>query len=277
MIGKWFAANPEKRKDVFLATKFAIQVDRSGAKPKVNVDSSPAYCKTAIEKSLKRLGLPYVDLYYVHRLDKVTPIEKTIEAMVELKEAGKINHLGMSECSAESLRRAHAVHPITAVQLEYNPFCLAIESSATPLLKTARELGTAIVAYCPLGHGFITGVIRTREDVMKPGDSRAMVPWLKEENFDNNIAVVDQISNIAEKKGVTTAQLTLAWLLAQGEDIFPIPGTKKIHRLEENLASMKIVLTPEEEGAVRKAAQGIVGGRVQDRLGYTFADTPPLP
>ena len=182
----------------------------------------------------------------------------------------------MSECSAASLRRAHAVHPITAVQLEYNLFCLAIESSATPLLKTARELGVAIVAYCPLGHGFITGAIRAREDVMTPSDQRAMLPWLREENFANNIAVVDKISSIAERKGVTTAQLTLAWLLAQGDDIFPIPGTKKLHRLEENLGSMGVVLTQEEEAAVRKAAEGVVGGRVQDLLGHTFADTPPL-
>jgi aryl-alcohol dehydrogenase-like predicted oxidoreductase len=276
LIGKWFAANLEKRKDVFLATKFAIQIDRSSAKPKVNVDSSPEYCKVAIEKSLKRLGLPYVDLYYVHRLDKITAIERTIEAMVELKKAGKINHIGMSECSADSLRRAHAVHPITAVQLEYNPFCLAIESAATPLLKTARELGIAVVAYCPLGHGFITGAIRTREDVMKPGDQRAMVPWLREENFASNVAIVDQISSIAEKKGVTTAQLTLAWLLAQGDDIFPIPGTKKVHRLEENLRSMDVKITSAEERAVRKAAEGVVGGRVQELLGHTFADTPPL-
>ena len=139
IIGKWFAANPDKRKDVFLATKFAIQIDRSSAKPKVNVNSTPEYCKTAIEKSLRRLGLPFVDLYYVHRLDKVTPIEKTIKAMVELKNAGKIKHIGMSECSADSLRRANAVHPITAVQVEYNPFCLAIESVATPVLKTAES------------------------------------------------------------------------------------------------------------------------------------------
>lgn len=206
----------------------------------------------------------------------MTPIERTIEAMVELKKAGKIKHIGMSECSADSLRRAHAVHPVTAVQLEYNPFCLAIESEATPLLKTARELGVAIVAYCPLGHGFITGAIRDRESVLTPTDSRGMIPWLREDNLANNIAVVDKISAMAAKKGFTTAQLTLAWLLAQGDDIFPIPGTKKVSRLEENLGSMHITLTAEEERAFRKAAEGVVGGRVQDLLGYTFADTPPL-
>ena len=212
----------------------------------------------------------------MHRLDGVTPIEKTIEALVELKRAGKIKHIGMSECSADSLRRGHAVHPITAVQLEYNPFCLAIESDATPLLKTARELGVAVVGYCPLGNGFITGSIRNREDVLNPTDQRGMLPWLREENMANNLAVVDKLSAMADKKGVTLAQLTLAWLLAQGDDVFPIPGTKKLHRLEENLGSMNITLTAEEEMAYRKAAEGVVGGRVQDLLGYTFGDTPPL-
>lgn len=196
--------------------------------------------------------------------------------MVELKKLGKIKHIGMSECSADSLRRGHAVHPITAVQVEYNPFCLAIESEATPLLKTARELGVAIVGYCPLGHGFITGAIRDREEVLKPTDQRGMLPWLREENMAHNIAIVDQLSAMADKKGVTLAQLTLAWLLAQGDDVFPIPGTKKLHRLDENLGAMSITLTPEDEKAFRNAAEGVLGGRVQDLLGYTFADTPPL-
>ena len=277
LLGKWFAANPEKRKDIFLGTKFGVRgVTHSEGGPKVHIDSTPEYCRQAIEKSLKRLGLPYVDVYYVHRLDKVTPIEKTIEALVELKNVGKIKYIGLSECSAESLRRAHAVHPISCVQVEYSPFCTAIESSQTPLLKTARELGVAIVAYSPLGNGVLTGTLRTREDFTKPGDSRAMLPWLKEENLAKNLAVIDKISDMANTKGVTSAQLALAWVLAQGDDIFPIPGTSKVHRLVENLDSLSISLSQEEERAVREVAQDVVGGRIQDMSGYAFADTPAL-
>ena len=242
----------------------------------LRVDSSPAYCRQAIEKSLNRLGLPYVDLYYVHRLDKVTPIEKTMEAMVELKNAGKIKHIGLSECSAESLRRAHAIHPITCVQVEYSPFCLAIERPAIRILEVAHELGVAVVAYCPLGNGFITGALRARDDFTKPGDLRASLPWLSEENLEKNVAVVDRLSELAKAKGVTTAQLSLAWVLAQGEDVFPIPGTTKVHRLEENLGSLFVSLSQEEERAVRLFAKDVLGGRVQEKHGYTFADTPAL-
>ena len=242
----------------------------------LHIDSTPEYCRQAIEKSLKRLGLPYVDLYYIHRLDKVTPIEKTIEAMVELKKEGKIKYLGMSKWSADSLRRACAVHAISCVQVEYSPFCLAIEEPKIELLQTARELGVACVAYSPLGHGFLSGTLRTRESVSKPGDSRHHLPLLQESNLAANLAVVDQIANIAKGKGVTPTQLTLAWLLSQGDDIFAIPGTTKLHRLEENLASMAIEVSSDEEKAVRDAAQKVVGERFQNRTGYAFADTPPL-
>jgi aryl-alcohol dehydrogenase-like predicted oxidoreductase len=276
LIGKWFAANPDKRKDVFLASKFGVKISREGPKPSFSVDSTPEYCRTAIEKSLKRLGLPSIDLYYVHRLDKITPIEKTMEAMVELKKAGKIKYLGLSECSAESLRRAHAVHPISCVQVEYSPFCLDIESPQTRLLETARELGVAIVAYCPLGNGFLSGTIRTREDFTKPGDQRSVLPWLSEENLPKNLAIVDKISDIAKAKGITTAQLTLAWILAQGDDIIPLPGTTKVHRLAENLGSLSISLSPEEEKSIRQLSQAVVGGRYQTTTGYAFADTPAL-
>ena len=240
------------------------------------MNSTPEYCRQAIDKSLKRLGLPYVDLYYIHRLDKVTPIEKTMEAMVELKQAGKIKHIGLSECSPDSLRRAHKIHPIACVQVEYSPFCVAIESDATPVLKVARELGIAIVAYSPLGNGFITGALRTREDFTKPGDLRAMIPWLSEGNLESNVAVIDKLAALTRAKGATVAQLALAWVLAQGEDVFPIPGTTKVSRLEENLGSLSLGLSEEEEKAVREISKAVVGGRVQDRHGYTFADTPAL-
>ena len=278
LLGKWLAANPDKRKDIFIATKFAISVTggTDGIPRHIGVDSSPEYCKRAIEKSLRRLGVSYVDLYYVHRLDKKTPIEKTIEAMVELKNAGKIKHIGMSECSADSLRRAHKVHPITAVQVEYSPFCLAIEDPKIKVLETARELGIAVVAYSPLGHGFLSGKIRSKADVTGEGDDRGGLPWLKDDNIDKNVAVVDKITEIAEKKHVTTAQLTLAWVLAQGDDIFAIPGTTKVHRLEENLGALSISVSADENKAIRKLSAEVLGGRIQDMLGYTFADTPPL-
>jgi aryl-alcohol dehydrogenase-like predicted oxidoreductase len=240
------------------------------------IDSSPEYCREALEKSLKRLGLPYVDLYYIHRLDKITPVERTIEALVELKEAGKIKHIGMSECSADSLRRAYAVHPITAVQVEYSAFCLAIEDPNIRLLEAARELGVAVVAYSPMGNGLLTGGLRKVEDFTKEGDLRASLPWLKAENLENNVAIVDEISEIAKKNGITTAQLALAWVLAQGDDIFAVPGTTKIHRLAENLDSMSISLSSEEEKVVRELAKGVMGGRVQELMGHTFADTPQL-
>jgi aryl-alcohol dehydrogenase-like predicted oxidoreductase len=218
-----------------------------------------------------------VDLYYVHRLDKKTPIEMTMQAMVELKSAGKIKNIGLSECSAESLRRAHAVHPITAVQIEYSLFCTEIESPQRRLLEVARELGVAIVAYSPLGNGFLTGKLRSREDVSKPGDSRGFfLPWLHEENIQKNVAVVDRISEMAKAKCVTTPQLALAWLLAQGDDIFPIPGSSRIQRLEENLDSMFVSLSEDEEKTLRGFARGVVGDRFQNKTGYAFGDTPAL-
>lgn len=210
-------------KDIFLSTKFGVRGTEGQTGPRgVKVDSRPEYAKEAIEKSLKRLGLPYVDLYYCHRLDKVTPIEKTVEAMVELKNAGKIKYLGLSECSADSLRRAHAVHPIAAVQMEFSPFCLDIESPQTRFLETARELGVSVICYSPLGNGFLSGTIRKTEDFTKEGDLRAALPWLKEENLQKNLATVDEISEIAKRKGVTPAQLSLAWILAQKDPLIPM-------------------------------------------------------
>ncbi|KAJ6190309.1 Aldo/keto reductase [Penicillium mononematosum] len=274
VLGKWFAANPDKREHIFLSSKFGIILN-PGQSPPFKVDSTPEYCREAIEASLHRLNLSYVDIYYIHRLDKVTPIEKTMEAMVELKNAGKIKHLGLSECSAESLRRAYAVHPITAVQVEYSLFCRAIEAPQIRLLETARELGVAIVCYSPLGNGLLTNTIRAREDV-KPGDSRVHLPWLKEGNLEQNVAVVEKIASIAALKGVSSAQLALAWLLAQGDDIFPIPGTTKAHRLVENLESVHVSVSADEEKALREIADAVVGARFQGMTGYAFADTPAL-
>lgn len=244
----------------------------------MSVDSSPEYCKEACATSLKRLGLDSVDLYYAHRLDRKTPIEKTVEAMVELKNEGKIKYLGLSECSSESLRRAHKVHPITAVQIEYSPFSLDIENPQIDLLKTCRELGVAVVAYSPIGRGMLSGAIRSPSD-LEEGDFRKYSPRFSDENFPKNLKLVDTISELAKKKGVTPAQLTLAWLMAQGDDIFPIPGTTNVARVEENLGALKIKLSSEEEKEIRQACEAaeVHGTRYPEAMAAAlFADTPAL-
>ncbi|KAK3079470.1 hypothetical protein LTS18_004786 [Coniosporium uncinatum] len=274
LLGKWFERNPGKRQNIFLATKFANKVNPDGSRA---VDSSPEYCKEALEKSLKRLGLPYVDLYYCHRLNKETPIEDTVKAMKELQEEGKIKYIGLSECSSESLRRACKIVHVDAVQIEYSPFSLDIEDADIQLLKTCRELGVAVVAYSPIGRGMITGAIRSRDD-FEEGDFRKMSPRFSEENFSKNLKLVDQIKEIAEKKGVTASQLTLAWLMAQGDDIIPIPGTTKVERLHENLEAMKIKLTAEEEQQIRKTCEEaeVHGSRYPEAMaGALFVTTVP--
>lgn len=239
---------------------------------------SPEYVIEACSKSLCRLGVPSIDLYYCHRLDGKTPIEKTVEALVQLQKEGKIKYLGLSECSAESLRRAHKVHPIAAVQMEYSPFALEVESPQYNLLKTARELGIALVAYAPLGRGFLSGAI-TSPNGFDDGDFRKYAPRFSAENFNKNLTLVDMIKKLAEEKNVTPSQLTLAWLSAQGGDIFPIPGTTNVDRLKENLGSLEIELTPEEENRMRVACMEVevAGGRYPEGHSATlFADTPAL-
>jgi aryl-alcohol dehydrogenase-like predicted oxidoreductase len=271
LIGKWIAANPSKRKDIFLATKFAV-------KGLSDIDSSPEYAKEACAKSLKRLGIEQIDLYYCHRVDGKTPIEKTVEAMAQLKQEGKIKYLGLSEVSSDTLRRAHKVHPISAVQVEYSPFALEIESEQINLLKTCRELGVAVVAYSPLSRGMLTGSIKGPED-FEEGDFRSFAPRFSKENFPKNLKLVDQLATVAERKGVTPAQLTLAWLMAQGQDIFPIPGTTKVERLKENLGALDVKLTEQEIKEVRKYVdEAEVGGTryPESFMHACYADTPPL-
>jgi aryl-alcohol dehydrogenase-like predicted oxidoreductase len=271
LLGKWFAANPSKRKDIFLATKFAAS--QSGA----IIDSSPEYCLKACEKSLQRLGVEQIDLFYCHRVDHVTPIERTVEAMAQLKKEGKIKYLGLSEISSDTLRRAHKVHPISAVQVEYSPFALEIEKQID-LLKTCRELGVAVVAYSPLSRGILTGALKGPED-FEEGDFRSFAPRFSKENFPKNLKLVEQLSKIAEKKGCTPGQLTLAWLLAQGEDIFPIPGTTKLERLKENLGAFDVSLSAQEEKEIREMVEAadVSGGRYPEAfMQYCYADTPPL-
>jgi aryl-alcohol dehydrogenase-like predicted oxidoreductase len=201
-----------------LATKFGVIKAEKG----VSMRSDAEYVKEACENSLRRLGVSKIDLFYCHRVDLKTPIERTVAAMAELKKEGKIGYIGLSEISADTLRRAHKVHPISAVQLEYSPFALEIESPQIDLLRTCRELGVTVVAYSPLGRGFLTGQLRSPSD-FEAGDFRKYAPRYSEENFPKNLELVTQIEAFAGKKGCTPGQLSLAWLLAQGDDVIPIP------------------------------------------------------
>ncbi|KAI1266687.1 aldo-keto reductase [Xylariaceae sp. FL1019] len=273
LIGKWFKETG-RRKEIFLATKFANRfVD--GA---MTVCGDPEYVKEACNASLERLQTDY-DLYYQHRVDPKVPIEHTFKAMAELKKEGKVKYLGLSECSERSLRRAHAVHPVTAIQMEYSPFALQIESSETNLLKTARELRVKVIAYSPLGRGFLTGTITKREQFDEK-DARSKHPRFSEENFNANLHLTNLIGEVAKEKGCTPGQVSLAWVLAQGEDIIPIPGTKRLKYLEENAQAVKFTLTKDEELKIRKAIES-VGGSKGDRYpeamsGVLFGDSPEL-
>ena len=211
LIGRWFKQTG-RRDEIFLASKFGNLRDPQG-KPIVRGDK--AWVREACEGSLKRLGVDTIDLYYQHRVDSKVPIEETVQAMVELKNEGKIRYLGLSECSAASLRRASKVHPIAAAQMEFSPFALEIESEQTEFLETARELGVKIVAYSPLGRGFLTGAIKSRSD-LDESDNRLNHPRFSEEHFGDNLKLVEKLSDLAKKKGVTPGQLSLAWVLAQG-------------------------------------------------------------
>ena len=227
---------------------------------------------------MERLGVDHIDLYYAHRLDGKTPVEKTTEALAELKKEGKIKYLGLSECSADSLRRAHKVHPITAVQIEYSPWALDIERPEVDLLKACRELGVAVVCYSPIGRGMLSGEYRSPSDFAE-GDFRKYSPRFSEENFPKNLKLVDEIVQLAKKKNCTPAQLTLAWILAQGDDFFPIPGTTNPKRLDENLGSLQVKLTKDEEAEIRKLCESaeISGGRYPEAFAaYCYSDTPPL-
>jgi aryl-alcohol dehydrogenase-like predicted oxidoreductase len=229
-----------KRDRVFLATKFGIgyNADRTA----LTVDGSPANVRRAIEGSLSRLKTDHVDLYYLHRVDPDTPIEETVGAMAELVTEGKVRFLGLSEAAPATLRKAHATHPITALQTEYSLWSREPEDE---LLATCGELGIGFVPYSPLGRGFLSGEIRSVED-LAPDDFRRSNPRFMGENFQKNIDLVTAVTAIATDKGVTAAQLALAWVLAQGEHLVPIPGTRRIRTLEENVAAAEVVLTPED-------------------------------
>jgi aryl-alcohol dehydrogenase-like predicted oxidoreductase len=221
-----------RRDQVVLATKFGL-VSHAGAGA-WNLDSSPANIRTAVEGSLRRLGTDYIDLYYQHRVDPNTPIEDTIGAVAELVEQGKVRHIGLSGAGAAKIRRAHAVHPITALQSEYSLWTRDLEPEIIP---TLRELGIGLVPFSPLGHGFLTGTIRSPEQFDDDADFRKTNPRFTGENFQRNLAIADEVQAVAMEVGATPAQVALAWLLSRGDDIAPIPGTKRVARVEENTAA----------------------------------------
>jgi aryl-alcohol dehydrogenase-like predicted oxidoreductase len=238
LVGKAIRGMRDK---VFLATKFGFV--RSNTDPNARgVNGSAAYVRSACDASLKRLGVHVIDLYYQHRVDPNVPIEETVGAMAELVRAGKVRHLGLSEASAQTIRRAQKVHRIAALQTEYSLWTRDPEDEVLP---TTRELGIAFVAYSPLGRGFLTGQIKRFED-FAPDDYRRNSPRFQGENFQKNLELVKRVEEIAKEKKCTPSQLALAWLLAQGEDIVPIPGTKRRKYLEENVGALKVKLTPQD-------------------------------
>lgn len=229
-----------RRDQVVIATKFGLVQHGAGDPTPGVTDSSPANIRAAVEGSLRRLGTDHIDLYYQHRVDPTTPIEDTISALAELVAEGKIRHIGLSEASADTIRRAHAVHPITALQTEYSLWTRDVEAEILPLL---RELGIGFVPYSPLGHGLLTGQIRSVAD-FADDDWRKTNPRFTGTNFARNLVIVDEVRAIGAENGATPAQTVLAWLLSRGEDVAPIPGTRRVSRVEENSAADAIELTP---------------------------------
>ena len=245
----------DRRSEVFLATKFGNVRSEDGKF--LGINGRPEYVRSACEASLKRLGVDVIDLYYQHRVDAETPIEDTVGAMADLVKAGKVRYLGLSEAAPATIRRAHAVHPITALQTEYSLWTRDPEEGVLP---TCRELGIAFVAYSPLGRGFLTGRFRSLED-LAPDDWRRNNPRFQGENFQKNLDLVARVEAIARKKGCTPAQLAIAWLLSRGQDIVPIPGSTRPERIEENAAAASITLSADELEALDAVGAAVAGNR----------------
>ncbi|ARO28282.1 aldo/keto reductase protein [Rhizobium sp. NXC14] len=252
------------RERVVIATKFGFKIDTSqaGAAAIAGVDSRPEHVRAVAEASLKRLDIETIDLFYQHRVDPNVPIEETVGAMAQLVKEGKVRALGLSEAGSATIRRAHAVHPIAALQSEYS---LWTRDPEEDVLATCRELGIGFVPYSPLGRGFLTGAIRKADD-LADDDFRRQVPRFQAENFDANAALVATLEKLAAAKGVTAAQLALAWVLNQGDDIVPIPGARKLHHLEQNVAAADITLSAEELDQLGEAipAAQVAGKRYSD-------------
>jgi aryl-alcohol dehydrogenase-like predicted oxidoreductase len=258
LVGKAIAG---RRDEVQLATKFGNERRPDGTR--VGINGKPEYVRAACDASLQRLGVDHIDLYYQHRVDRSVPIEETVGAMAELVEAGKVRHLGLSEASATNIRKAHSTHPITALQTEYSLFTRDLEDEILPVL---RELGIGLVPYSPLGRGILTGAIRP--GTLPEGDSRASAyfPRFTGEALDANLVLVDKVRRFAEDKDCTPGQLALAWVLAQGEDVVPIPGTKRVAYLEENVGAAEVHLTADDLAALDAAVprDAVVGDRYGD-------------
>jgi aryl-alcohol dehydrogenase-like predicted oxidoreductase len=251
LVGRAIAG---RRDEVVLATKFGNQRLPDGRRV---VNGDPAYVRQACDASLGRLGVDHIDLYYQHRVDRSVPVEETWGALAELVQAGKVRHLGISEAAPATVRRAHAVHPVSAGQYEWSLFTRDLEEELVP---TLRELGIGLVAYSPLGRGFLSGRITSPDDFGED-DFRRNHPRFTGESFARNLELVDQVRALAEGKGVTPSQLAIAWVLAQGDDVVPIPGTKRRRYLEENLGALEVELTPEDLAAIEKATpRGSVAG-----------------
>ena len=261
LVGRAIAG---RRDDIVLATKFGIVRGENGSR--VGISGRPEYVKQACDASLGRLGVDHIDLYYQHRVDPDVPIEDTVGAMAELVHQGKVRHLGLSEAAPSTIRRAHAVHPITALQTEYSLWTRDPEDA---ILATVRELGIGFVAYSPLGRGFLTGAI-TRPEDLDEGDFRRQNPRFVGENLERNLELVERVRELAEEKGVTAAQLALAWVMAQGGDIVPIPGTKRRVRLEENAAGADVELTDDD---LRRLDEAVPVGAT---AGERYADTTSI-
>lgn len=253
LLAKAFA---DRWDQVTVATKFGVQRGPKGEW--LGINGRPEYVKQACDKSLKRLGVDTIDLYYQHRPDPDVPVEDSVGAMKDLVEAGKVRFIGLSEFSAEQIRKAHAVHPVTALQTEYSLWTRDVEGE---ILPTCRELGIAFVAYAPLGRGFLTGAIPNRE-ALDADDWRRDNPRFSDQALAENARFLELLRDIAARKGATEAQVALAWVLAQGEDVFIIPGTRRIERLKENLGAWKVQLTPEELSEIRsRLPQETAGAR----------------
>jgi aryl-alcohol dehydrogenase-like predicted oxidoreductase len=253
----------DRRDDVQLATKFGNRRGPNGER--LGIDGSPEYVRQACDDSLTRLGVDHIDLYYQHRVDQTVPIEETVGAMAELVQAGKVRHLGLSEAGAATIRRAFAVHPITALQTEYSLFTRDLEDDILPVL---RELGIGLVPYSPLGRGLLTGAITRDSGADSEGDARRTeyFPRFQGDALDANLALVDRVKEIASEKGCTPGQLALAWVLAQGDDVVPIPGTKRVKYLEENAAATDVKLSQEDLAALEQAVprEAVAGDRYGD-------------
>jgi aryl-alcohol dehydrogenase-like predicted oxidoreductase len=258
LVGRAIAGRRDK---VVLATKFGIVRDPEKAQAR-GINGRPEYVKQSCDASLRRLGVDHIDLYYQHRVDPKTPIEETVGAMSELVDDGKIRFVGLSEAGAGTIRRAHEVHPITAVQSEYSLWSRDIEDEVIPAL---RELGIGLVAYSPLGRGFLSGQIKSIDD-LDEGDYRRYSPRFQGDNFDKNLGLVSQVEELAAEKGVTPSQLALAWVLNRGDDIVPIPGTKRRRYLEENVAATGIELTDDEVERIAAALPEPSGQRYAEEM-----------